>query len=141
MWSNSRWPRHFQVDLAPTSFPQPDVVSPLPVIGGSVHQHRADALQLQSDDEPLNVGCGSGSFLSRHARHVRRLDDLCVGLLTHQIDLMFIQLGLSEVMNRTKTIAPNLDRRYLAIFRDGSEPTAPSSPPPARSPRRRPMRR
>ncbi len=36
-----------------------------------------------------------------------------------QTDLIFIQLGLSEVMNRTRTIAPDLYRRYLAIFLDG----------------------
>lgn len=86
------------------------------MIGGSVYQDKADALQLQSDDEPLNVGCGSGSYLARHARHVRRLDALCVGLLPAQIGLIF--LGLSEVMDRTKTIAPDLALTYLAIFLD-----------------------
>ncbi len=46
-----------------------------------------------------------------------------------QTDLIFIQLGLSEVMNRTRTIAPDLYRRYLAIFLDGIRTDRPDFTP------------
>ncbi len=36
-----------------------------------------------------------------------------------QTDLIFIQLGLSAIMNRTKGIEPDLYRRYLTMFLDG----------------------
>ncbi|MDQ1729999.1 MAG: hypothetical protein QOK10_158 [Pseudonocardiales bacterium] len=37
----------------------------------------------------------------------------------NQSDLIFIQLALSAIMDRTRTIAPDLYRRYLTIFLDG----------------------
>src|SRR3954454_18509058 len=36
-----------------------------------------------------------------------------------QSDLIFIQLGLSAIMDSSRTVAPDLYRRYLAIFLDG----------------------
>src|SRR4051795_3432742 len=36
-----------------------------------------------------------------------------------QSDLIFIQLGLSAIMDSTRTIAPNLYRRYLTLVLDG----------------------
>lgn len=36
-----------------------------------------------------------------------------------QTDLIFIQLALSEIMDRTRKIAPDLYRRYLTVFLDG----------------------
>src|SRR3954453_16259125 len=36
-----------------------------------------------------------------------------------QSDLIFIQLGLSAIMDSTRTIAPNLYRRYLTLILDG----------------------
>ena len=45
----------------------------MPLLGGSVYQDAAEALQLRWDDELLDVGCGSGAFLARHASQVRRV--------------------------------------------------------------------
>lgn len=36
----------------------------------------AKGIDLQPDDEVLDVACGSGVFLARHARHVRRIAGL-----------------------------------------------------------------
>jgi AcrR family transcriptional regulator len=36
-----------------------------------------------------------------------------------QTDLIFIQLGLSAIMDSSRALAPNLYRRYLTIFLDG----------------------
>lgn len=36
-----------------------------------------------------------------------------------QTDLIFVQLALSAIMTRTRTLAPELYRRYLTIFLDG----------------------
>lgn len=36
-----------------------------------------------------------------------------------QSDVIFIQLGLSAIMDSSRTIAPELYRRYLALFLDG----------------------
>jgi SAM-dependent methyltransferase len=58
-----------------------------PLLGGPVHQDMADALQLRPGDELLDVGCGSGVFLTRHASHVRRVAG---------IDLSDIQLELAH---------------------------------------------
>jgi hypothetical protein len=35
------------------------------------------------------------------------------------VDLLFIQVALSAVMDRTRTVAPDLYRRYLTVFLDG----------------------
>jgi SAM-dependent methyltransferase/carbon monoxide dehydrogenase subunit G len=45
----------------------------VPLLVGPVYQDTADALQLGPEDELLDVGCGSGAFLARHANHVRRV--------------------------------------------------------------------
>ena len=36
-----------------------------------------------------------------------------------QTDIIFMQLGLSAIMDRTRTIDPDLYRRYLTLFLDG----------------------
>jgi len=36
-----------------------------------------------------------------------------------QSDLIFIQLGLSAIMDSTRTVAPQLYRRYLTLVLDG----------------------
>ena len=63
----------------------------MPLIGGSVYQDMADALQLRPDDELLDVGCGSGAFLARHARHVHRVAGIDLSDL--QIELARRNLG------------------------------------------------
>lgn len=63
----------------------------VPLLVGSVYQDMAAALQLRPDDELLDVGCGSGTFLSRHARHVHRVAGIDLSDL--QIDLARRNLG------------------------------------------------
>lgn len=62
-----------------------------PLFSGPVYQTMAEALQLQSDDELLDVGCGSGMFLARHASQVRRVAG--IDLSGMQIDLAYRNLG------------------------------------------------
>jgi ubiquinone/menaquinone biosynthesis C-methylase UbiE len=64
----------------------------MPLIVGSVYQDTADALQLRpGDDELLDVGCGSGAFLARHASQVRRVAGIDLSDL--QIELARRNLG------------------------------------------------
>ena len=63
----------------------------MPLIGGSVYQDIADALHLRADDELLDVGCGSGAFLARHAGHVHRVAGIDLSDL--QIELTRRNLG------------------------------------------------
>jgi SAM-dependent methyltransferase/carbon monoxide dehydrogenase subunit G len=63
----------------------------MPLIGGSVYQDMADALHLRADDELLDVGCGSGAFLARHASHVHRVAGIDLSHL--QIELARRNLG------------------------------------------------
>ena len=46
-----------------------------------------------------------------------------------QTDLIFIQLALSAIMDKTRAISPELYRRYLTFFLDGIRPR-PEAPPP-----------
>lgn len=48
-----------------------------------------------------------------------------------QTDVVFMQLGLSAIIDSTRSTAPGLYRRYLAMWLDGirAEPGAPSSLP------------
>ncbi len=43
---------------------------------GILHPSYAQALALQPEDEVLDVACGSGVFLKKHASHVRRIAGL-----------------------------------------------------------------
>lgn len=90
------------------------------------------ALELQHGDRGLNDIMNNPLLGDERVNQVRdRIAPLITELVENakaqgvvrpdldQTDLIFIQLGLSEIMNRTKTIAPNLYRRYLTIFLDG----------------------
>lgn len=89
-------------------------------------------LELQHEDRGLNDIMNNPLLGDERVNQVRdRIAPLITELVEKakaqgvvrpdldQTDLIFIQLGLSEVMNRTRTIAPDLYRRYLAIFLDG----------------------
>jgi SAM-dependent methyltransferase len=45
----------------------------MPVAEAGVYTAVAEMLDLQSDDELLDIGCGPGAFLDTKARHVRRV--------------------------------------------------------------------
>jgi hypothetical protein len=52
-------------------------------------------------------------------------------------DAIFIQLALAAVMDSSRDVAPELSRRYLAIFLDGLRADrGPLTPTPRRSPQR-----
>lgn len=47
-----------------------------------------------------------------------------------QSDLIFLQVALAAIMDRSRAVAPELYRRYLAMFLDGIRPDAASTPLP-----------
>jgi AcrR family transcriptional regulator len=90
------------------------------------------ALELQHGDRGLNEIMNNPLLGDERVNHVRdRIAPIVTELVAKakaqgvvrpdldQTDLIFIQLALSAVMNRTKAIAPDLYRRYLTIFLDG----------------------
>ena len=54
----------------------PFVVRHYAPFGTWLYAAYAKGIDLQSDDEVLDVACGSGVFLAKHARHVRRIAGL-----------------------------------------------------------------
>ena len=45
----------------------------MPIIEAGVYRSVADMLDLRSDDELLDIGCGPGAFLAAKAQHVSRV--------------------------------------------------------------------
>ncbi len=90
-----------------------------PLVGGPVHQDMADALQLRPDDELLDVACGSGAFLARHAGQVRRVAG--IDLSDIQIDLAHrnlaerISAGSAEIVKGDAAALPWPDGSFTVV--------------------------
>lgn len=67
-----------------------------PLTSGTSYQAVADALQLRPEDEVLDVACGSGALLAKHAGYVRRVAG---------IDLSEIQIDLARRSLRERIAA------------------------------------
>lgn len=90
------------------------------------------SLELQHGDRGLNEIMNNPLLGDERVNQVRdRIAPLVTDLVEKakqqgavrsdldQTDLIFIQLGLSAIMNRTRGLAPDLYRRYLTMFLDG----------------------
>ncbi len=91
----------------------------MPLLGGSVYQDAAEALQLRWDDELLDVGCGSGAFLARHASQVRRvagidLSDLQVELARRNLADR-IAAGTADIVKGDAAALPWPDGTFTVV--------------------------
>ena len=68
----------------------------MPVMFRALYAKVARRLDLQPEDEVLDVACGSGAFLKKHASHVRR---------TAGLDHSEIQISLAKRWNRDRIAA------------------------------------
>jgi hypothetical protein len=68
-----------------------------------------------------------GPMLSRLAERARQQGSLRAGLAG--TDIVFLQLAMAAIMDATRGVAPELYRRYLAIFLDGLRAEAASPGP------------
>ncbi len=68
----------------------------MPVIFRSLYAKVARLLNLQPEDDVLDVACGSGAFLKRHASHVRRITGL---------DHSTVEISLAKRSNRDRIAA------------------------------------
>ncbi len=68
----------------------------MPVMFKSLYVKVARRLNLQPEDDVLDVACGSGAFLKKHASHVRRIAGL---------DHSEIQIRLARRWNRYRVAA------------------------------------
>lgn len=72
-------------EIKPTGWLATTYAAVVPYLGGWLYEMFARRLDLQHDDDVLDVACGSGEFLRKHATHVRR-----VAGLDHSEDLIDI---------------------------------------------------
>ena len=68
----------------------------MPVIFRSLYAKVAGLLKLQPEDDVLDVACGSGAFLKRHASHVHRITGL---------DHSAVEISLAKRSNRDRIAA------------------------------------
>lgn len=88
-------------------------------IFGSLYVKVARLLDLQPKDEVLDVACGSGLFLKRHAAHVRHV----AGLDHSEIQIRLarrwnrarIAAGTAEFVQGDATALPWSDNRFSAV--------------------------
>lgn len=90
-----------------------------PWLAGWLHAIVARLLDLQPEDEVLDVACGSGTFLRKHASHVRRIAGL-----DHSEDLIEIALrqnrarvaaGTAEFVTGDVTALPWEDDQFSVV--------------------------
>jgi SAM-dependent methyltransferase len=96
----------------------------MPVVHGPLYQVMSDAAQLRPDDELLDVACGSGAFLARHAGHVRRvagvdLSDVQIALAHRRLGDR-IAAGTAEVVQGDAGSLPWPDDSFTVVTCMGS---------------------
>ena len=96
----------------------------MPMAHKAFYGPAADLLQLQSDDELVEVACGSGVFLDTHAKHVRRIAGLDVSSI--QVRLARRRLadriaaGTAEIVEGDALALPWDDESFSAATCMGS---------------------
>lgn len=91
-----------------------------------------DALHLRYGDRGLNQIMNDRALGDARVAEIRdRIAPILIELIDHakadgtirsdfdQSDLIFLQLGLSAIMDQTRDVSPDLYRRYLAMMLDG----------------------
>jgi SAM-dependent methyltransferase len=91
----------------------------MPLVAGPVYQLMATELELVSEDDLLEVACGSGPFLARHASHVRYvagldLSELQVALGRRRLADR-IAAGTAEIVRGDAVALPWEDGRFSAV--------------------------
>ena len=91
----------------------------MPVIFRSLYAKVAGLLNLQPEDDVLDVACGSGAFLRRHASHVHRitgLDHSAVEIsLAKRSNRERIAAGTAEFVQGDAAALPWPDNRFTAV--------------------------
>jgi AcrR family transcriptional regulator len=100
-----------------------------------------DALHLRYGDRGLNEIMNNRALGDKRVAEVRdRIAPILVALIDNakaqgvvrpdfdQSDLIFLQLGLSAIMEQTREVSPDLYRRYLAMMLDGIRADGQSRP-------------
>lgn len=91
----------------------------MPLIFGALYRKVANRLGLRPDDEVLDVGCGSGDFLRRHASHTRRIagaDHSAVEIrLARWRNRRRVEAGTAEFIQVDATALPWPDDSFTAV--------------------------
>jgi SAM-dependent methyltransferase len=96
----------------------------MPMGHGPVYPLVAGVLDLQPDDDLLEVACGSGVFLKKHASHVRRvagldLSDIQVSLARRRLRDR-VDAGTAQIVKGDAVALPWEDDRFSAVTCMGS---------------------
>lgn len=96
----------------------------MPMFHKVLYGPAAEFLQLGSDDELVEVACGSGVFLQKHAGHVKRvagvdLSDIQVGLARRRLRGR-ISAGTAEIVHGDAVALPWEDNTFTAAACLGS---------------------
>jgi ubiquinone/menaquinone biosynthesis C-methylase UbiE len=91
----------------------------MPLIFRSLYRKVASRLDLRSDDDVLDVGCGSGDFLRRHASHSRRIagaDHSAIEIrLARWRNRRRVDAGTAEFVEADATALPWPDSTFSAV--------------------------
>ncbi|MCU0504571.1 MAG: class I SAM-dependent methyltransferase [Chloroflexi bacterium] len=96
----------------------------MPRLHAPIYPVMAEALDLRSDDDLLEVACGSGIFLAEQAAHVRHvagldLSDIQVGIARRRLADR-IAAGAAEIVKGDATALPWDDGRFSVVTCMGS---------------------
>lgn len=96
----------------------------MPMAHKAFYGPAADLLHLEPEDELVEVACGSGVFLDKHARHVKRLagldlSDIQVRLAQRRLADM-IAAGTAEIVHGDAVALPWADDSFSAATCMGS---------------------
>ncbi len=91
----------------------------MPMVNKVIYGPAAGYLQLRPDDDLLEVACGSGTFLKRHARQARRvagldLSDIQVSLARRRLRDR-ISAGTAEIAHGDAAALPWDDDSFTAV--------------------------
>jgi ubiquinone/menaquinone biosynthesis C-methylase UbiE len=91
----------------------------MPLMFTSLYRKVAARLHVTSDDDVLDVGCGSGDFLRRHAAHARRVagaDHSTIEItLARRRNRRRVAEGTAEFLQADATALPWPDDSFTAV--------------------------